>query len=257
MAAGPGAALRGRGGVMWWGHLALVDVLSGRYVDLRAISREPCGDIKTGTVQAGRWRRIADLLRDASDGEPIGSAIAAVATDFLGLEHVSLTFVVAGQPVSTVGNTEVATDLCRLQFELGEGPALQAMRTGAPVLIDDVTDPARIAQAPLLLPLAHERGVAALFAFPLRVGEALVGVMIGHRESPGALTAEQYADGLIVSVLATIGLLHIEANDVVGPAEVRFDPGSELHAVVQIAAGMVSEQLEVGIVEALVRSRSD
>ena len=56
-------------------------------------------------MQAGRWRRIADLLRDASDGAPIGSAIASVATEFLGVEHVSLTFVVAGQPVSTVGNS--------------------------------------------------------------------------------------------------------------------------------------------------------
>ena len=207
-------------------------------------------------MQAGRWRRIADLLRDASDGAPIGSAIASVATEFLGVEHVSLTFVVAGQPVSTVGNTEEATELCQLQFELGEGPTIQAVRTGAPVLVDDVTDPARIANAPLLLPLARERGVAAMFAFPLRVGEALVGVMTGHRATAGPLTAEQYADGLIVSTLATIGLLQVEAGGSVGAVEVRFDPGTGLHAVVQIAAGMVSEQLEVSIVEALVRMRA-
>lgn len=207
-------------------------------------------------MQAGRWRRIADLLRDASDGEPIGAAIAGVATEFLGVEHVSLTFVVAGQPVSTVGNSEDATELCRLQFELGEGPAIQAVRTGAPVLVEDVTDPARVANAPLLLPLARERGVAAMFTFPLRVGEALVGVMTGHRATAGPLTPEQYADGLIVSTLATIGLLQVEAGGSVGAVEVRFDPGTGLHAVVQIAAGMVSEQLEVSIVEALVRMRA-
>lgn len=207
-------------------------------------------------MQAGRWRRIADLLHEASDGTPIAMAIAAVATEFLGMDHVSLTFVVAGEPVSIVGNSDDAEELCRLQFELGEGPAVQAIRTGAPVLIDDVSEAAFVASAPLFLPLARQRGVGAVFAFPLRLGEALVGVMTGHRERSGPLEPEQYADGLIVSTLATIGLLQVEAGASVESVEAHFDPGIGLHAVVQIAAGMVSEHLGVSIVEALVRMRA-
>jgi GAF domain-containing protein len=207
-------------------------------------------------VHAGRWRRIADLLHDASDGHSIGSAIAEVSTDFLGVDHASLTFIVAGQAVSTVGNSDEAAELCRLQFELGEGPAVQAFHSGTPVLIDDLNDPSAIARAPLFIPFARDRGVGAMFAFPLRVGAALVGVMTAHRALPGPLDAEQYADGLIVSTLATIGLLQVEAGAAVGTIEVRFEPGTGLHAVVQVAAGMVSEQLGISVVEALVRMRA-
>lgn len=207
-------------------------------------------------MEAGRWRTIADLLRDASNGEPSGMAIAEVVTEFLGVEHVSLTFVVAGQPASMTGNSAAALELCRLQFDLGEGPTLQVARAGAVVLVRDVTDPAHVANAPLFLPLAHERGVGAMFAFPLRLGTALVGVLTAHRALPGPLTDEQYADGVIMSTLATIGLLHIEAGDSVASIGVLFEPAEGLNAIVQIAAGMVSEQLAVTVVEALVRMRA-
>lgn len=205
---------------------------------------------------ASHWRLIADLLDAATEGEDVGAAIASVASRLLGADGVSLAFVANGQPTSLAGSTEVAVELCRLQFALGEGPTLVALEVGEPSFSPDVTEPEGNGAAPLLVAAAEELGVGAIFAFPLRVGGGLVGVMTAHRASAGPLTVEQYTDGLIVSTLATIGMLQIEAGAAAGRVEVRYDPMSELHAILQVAGGMVSELLSVSIVEALVRIRA-
>lgn len=206
----------------------------------------------------GRWQRLADLLRDAAQGDEVGPSIARVASELLGVDDVSLTFVVAGVPTSTVGSSDAAVALCRRQFTLGEGPSVVAMRTGEPSLMADLT--AGAAATPLLVEDPAARDVGAVFAFPLRVGGALVGVMTAHRAAPGPLSAAEHTDALILTTIATVALLQAEAGASLGRVEVAFDPIPEataaLHDDVQIAAGMTSEQLGVTIVEALIRMRA-
>jgi len=206
-------------------------------------------------LQAGRWRRIADLLQAASDGDVVGRSLAELATEFLGADHTSLTFVADARPVSSLGGP-AAVDLCRLQFALGEGPAWDAVRVGDPVLIDDVSAAESENRWPRFLAAARERRIGAVFAFPLRIGSSLVGVMTAHRAAAGPLTDEQYADALIVATLATIGMLQIEAGGSLGRVEARFSTESGPGAVVGVAAAAVSEQLGVTVVEALVRIRA-
>lgn len=186
----------------------------------------------------------------------MGAAIAGVAAEFLGVDHVSLTIVVAGGAVSNVGSSDEAIELSSVQFALGEGPSVEAARLGVPVLLNDAQSAEAAALAPMFTAAAQQRGVAAVFAFPLRVGEALVGTLTAHRATSGALSAQQYADGLIVSSLATVALLQLEAAGSSGDVRVSFGASNGEHAAVQVAAGMVSEQLSVTIIEALVRIRA-
>lgn len=72
-----------------------------------------------------------------------------------------------------------------LQLTLGEGPRLDAWTSGAPVLAGDA---AAMARWPEYAPAAHELGVRAVFAFPLQVGAAPVGVMDLYRDAAGALS---------------------------------------------------------------------
>lgn len=207
-------------------------------------------------MESGRWRRIAELLEASAGGSAVGPDFAQVAAELLGVEHVSLTFVVAGRPMSTIGNSEVAVSLCERQFELGEGPAVAALAADVPVLEEDLTSAAARVRAPVLTAEAAALGAVAMFAFPLRVGGARVGVLTGHRSNAGTLDAERYSDGLVVSSLATIMLLQQDAGPALGRVDVDPSASSVLHETVQIAAGMVAEQLEVTIVEALVRMRA-
>jgi GAF domain-containing protein len=207
-------------------------------------------------VEPGRWRLIADLLEAASEGSSVGEALADVAAGMLGVDGVSLAFVVAGRPDSTVGSSPAAVELCEQQFALGEGPSVAALAADAPVLEDDLASADARARAPFLADAATRLGARAMFAFPLRVGGARVGVMTAHRTSQGSLSPTQFTDGLIVATLATIALLQTEAGASLGRIDVEAELSSGLHDTVQVAAGMVSEQLGVTIVEALVRMRA-
>jgi hypothetical protein len=175
-------------------------------------------------LQQGRWRRIADLLAAASQGVDSRASIAAVAADLMGVDQLSLTFVSGGVPVSTVGHGPAAVELCRLQFAMEAGPSFEAVRSGVPVLVDDVSEPAYALSAPWLVAALIERHIASVFAFPLTVGDAPVGVMTGHRSSAGPLTEAQHTDGLIVATLAAIGMLQGESGSSAGRVDVMFDP---------------------------------
>lgn len=213
-----------------------------------------------------QWRRIADLLQEASSGGRVGGPLAQVAAELLGVDDVSLATVVDRSPVTVVGSSEAAVTLCRWQFALGEGPTVAALTSDAPIVHADLRADDALLRHPVFAADERARDVAAMFAFPLQVGGARLGVMTGHRATTGPLSPAQYADGLIVSALATVGLLEEAA---VRTAEERrsvvfnpegtppVDPVAVLDAVVQIAAGMVSEQLDVPVVEALVRLRAE
>ena len=82
-----------------------------------------------------------------------------------------------------------AARLDELQFELGEGPQWEAFQRATPVLHPDVRGATPIGsmlfgQAMLTLP------VGALFAFPMLVGAAAVGVVGLYRSTAGALDPE-------------------------------------------------------------------
>jgi len=83
----------------------------------------------------------------------------------------------------------IAARLDELQFELGEGPQWEAFRRAVPVLHPDLHGATPVVsllfgQALLSLP------VRALFAFPMLVGAAAVGVVGLYRSTRGALDPE-------------------------------------------------------------------
>lgn len=72
-----------------------------------------------------------------------------------------------------------------LQFDLGEGPGVDAARDG-PVLTPDLTVVGD--RWPVFAPAAAGAGVAAVFAFPLRVDGVTIGVLDLYRATPGGMT---------------------------------------------------------------------
>ena len=87
-----------------------------------------------------------------------------------------------------------------LQTELGEGPCLEAYRTGEPVAVADLGNETRF---PNFAPRALEAGMAAVFTFPLRNGRTQLGALDLYRDSPGPLdTAATEAAQTLADVAA-------------------------------------------------------
>ena len=102
-------------------------------------------------------QRIPDELADrVGEVVPVSGAAVTLVSPGLTPQHVAAT-----------GPGTIAIE--RLQTELGEGPGTTAFDTGDAVAVPDLAHDARF---PRFGPAAVAAGMAAVFAFPLRHGDA-------------------------------------------------------------------------------------
>lgn len=131
----------------------------------------------------------------------------AVIGDALSQPFLDL-FPITGVSVATVGpvlgsETLAATDgtalrLDELQFDLGEGPCWDAMRSGSPVLVSDVRASSSDTW-PAFGPAVGDLEVRAMFVFPVRVGPLQLGAIDLYSDQPDELPREAVGQARILA----------------------------------------------------------
>jgi hypothetical protein len=149
----------------------------------------------------------------------------------------------------------VAAYLDDLQYTLGEGPSIDAHRLDRVVAEPELESP-EVNRWPALAPSALQAGARAMFAFPIRIGAARLGSLTLYRDRSGPIEGERYSDTLVMADVAARTIVAMQADAPPGSIAVELEDSANFHFVVHQAAGMVSEQLRVGVAEALVRIRS-
>ncbi|HEV2637174.1 MAG TPA: GAF and ANTAR domain-containing protein [Actinocrinis sp.] len=158
------------------------------------------------------------------------------------------------------GGHEKSAALDDAQFTLGEGPSWQALASGSPVLVPDLSTVS--SRWPAFIPAALGFGVGAVFAFPLQIGAISVGVLLAYRAAAGPLSIEQLADALALADAVTVLLLHCEPSSqdpgqgAWKPPRPGWEQPATHRAEVHQATGVLSVQLSVPLAEALVRLRA-
>ena len=138
-----------------------------------------------------------------------------------------------------------------LQFTLGEGPCVDAIRSGSPVLLDDLRSVSDATQRwPAFVSEAESAGVRAVFAFPVRVGAISFGALDLYRRQRGTLEADELSAVLrtvdrITGVLLDVGAAGV---DEVGEPTYRM--------AVHQATGIVMAQTGTDVTGALARLRA-
>ena len=184
-------------------------------------------------------KRLCEVCRDVT--EMTGAGIMLMAGEV---------------PRGSVCTTNAVSALVEeLQFELGEGPCVDAHHQGRPVLEPDLAAPAIPRWVAFTGP-AVEAGVRAVFGFPLQVGEVRLGALNLYCDTPGPLTAEQHADALVMAGVAAQAVLLMQANAPPGKLAVELEASGNFQYVVHQASGMVAAQLGVSVGKALIRLRA-
>lgn len=195
--------------------------------------------------------------RAVSRGVPVSvRLLCETAGARLAVSGVALTVDTAGWPELRCSTDVLGEWLAELHVTVGEGPCVDAQRTGGPVLAGDLDGSASQRRWPLFAPAAVEAGAGALFALPLVVGTIRLGVLALHRVVAGQLPPAILADSLAFADVA----LRLLVDEQAGLPAGNGDPAGEgwplYSPQVHQATGMISAQLGVGMDEAFVRLRA-
>ncbi len=108
---------------------------------------------------------------------PVSGASVATIGDFLGSETLA-------------ASDEQAARLDEVQFDLGEGPCWDAMRTATPVFDPDVRG-RRSSPWPAFTAAIRDEDIGAIFAFPLALGPLRFGAIDLYSIEPHKLDSAQ------------------------------------------------------------------
>ncbi len=204
-------------------------------------------------MPAERYLRILNLLA-GTDGSN-APRLCAVAAEVTATSGAGVMLLADGRPQASLCTTNDVSALIEdIQYTLGEGPCVDAHRSGRVVSEPDLG----ASELPWVefSRRAAGAGVQAVFGYPIRLGTVRLGALNLYRDRPGALSDDQHANALVVADLAARAILDSQANAPPGAIGIHVEEGFDLWAVVHQAAGMISVQLDVPIADALVRLRA-
>jgi hypothetical protein len=203
-----------------------------------------------------RRARILDRLvgPDASSFE--NTRLCVACADITELTGAGIMLMSGDIPRGSLCSTDAVSALVEeLQFELGEGPCVDAYNTDTPVLEPDLAEPSRVRWT-AFSPPAIEAGVRAVFGFPLQLGAARLGALNLYRDVPGPLSDDQHADALVMASVTAEVILLVQAGAPPGKVAAELEAGANFQYVVHQAAGMIAAQLDVSVAHALIRLRA-
>jgi hypothetical protein len=146
-----------------------------------------------------------------------------------------------------------ARTITTLQAELGEGPCLQAYRSGEPVLLPDLAA-AEANRWPTFAAAALAAGLHSEFSLPLSAVRQGIGTLDLCRDTPGMLTDDQLGDALAAAGIARDAVL--AGQYAPGGLEDLLAAAGIDRLVVHQATGMIAAQLDETVANALARLRA-
>lgn len=208
-----------------------------------------------------------------SDASPAAAVLAAGKTDGAGahslplrlcaacvqalpVDAAALSLVGKGIRQEGVGVSDAAAARAEeIQATVGEGPTIEALASGRPVLVADIDGVEGRRRWPGLAQATGDLEMRGLFSFPLQLGAIGLGALTLYRRTPGGLSPDALADALKVADVIAL-LLVGRHGDLIDDFDERWLEESAWARQVHQATGMLIAQLGVDAEEALVRLRA-
>lgn len=207
-------------------------------------------------MPADRRTELAHALYEDADSLSLGERIMSVASTVLKAAQCSLVLSMGYDITTITGGSSLTSQMDERQMVLGDGPTVSAVRHSTPMILADTNGYVEQERWPLFCDEASKAGVRAVLSFPIHTGAVRLGAITAYWTEPHSPTPSEYFDGGVLADVALEAIL----NDLAGVSldTVLSELGQDVqhHTIVQQAAGMVSEQLSVPILEAMVRLRS-
>jgi GAF domain-containing protein len=207
------------------------------------------------TLLARTFVDIVDTLVDDFDVVDLLTLLADRCVEVLDVAAAGLMLVAPEGDLRVVASSSEAARLVELfEVQSDEGPCVDAFRTGAPVVNQDL---ALIdGRWPHFAPVAIDAGFRSVHALPMRLRGAIIGALNlfradeGDMEEPDILAAQALAD------VATIAILHHRASSEVQIVNEQLTLALNSRIVIEQAKGVVAERLGLDMEHAFLRLRN-
>jgi len=212
------------------------------------VAREDQRRARIVAAVAGRGGsiRVDELMR----------RICLLAVNEMGASGCTLALIAGTEPLGMLASAgRHSSTITELQFELGEGPCMDAYESGVPVLLPDLPADGALSW-PVYTAAAAERGVRAEFCFPLGVGMNSIGVFDLCRDERGVLSHEQLADARVAADIARDAMLYLQEPPGHPALALLLESVGMDRLVVHQATGMIAAQLDETPSDALARLRA-
>lgn len=202
-----------------------------------------------------RWDRL--LVESATGRDFHPEEICRLCIEMLGVSGAGISMVTpAGTRSVVFSSDETSARIEDLQFTIGEGPCVDAVKFGRPVLVGDLHNPddVLVERWPEFMEGARLAAVRAVFSFPLRIGAISIGALDLYSKSPLEVSDNWLSSALMAADAVALALLldtHLE-----GRASDDFDVQSTFQVQVHQATGMVQVQLGMSAEDALLSLRA-
>lgn len=181
-----------------------------------------------------------------------GAALCSACVDVLAVSGVGISVMAGDDTQQLCASNSMVAALEEVQFTTGEGPCRDAFRQRRAVMTP-VLDRAAATRWPEFAGVAAERGVSAVFAYPLGAYGANIGVMAIYQHQSGDLSLTQGHDTLALTNVLTETILGLQYGDVPTTA---INDAVAYRAELYQASGMVAVQLRIPASEAMLRIRA-
>lgn len=155
---------------------------------------------------AERFVALADTLVDDYDVVEVLDSLMGACLDLLGVDEAGLLLTdPQGGLQRVASSSEEARLLELLQVQTREGPCFEAVQQGKAISIDDITDSRE--RWPQFAERALAVGFNSVYAFPMRLREAVVGGLNLFGSGLSTLDDEDQMIARALTDVATIGIL--------------------------------------------------
>lgn len=149
---------------------------------------------------------LADTLVADFDVVDLLQRLVEDAVDLLGASQAGLLLADQRGGIRVLASTSEDARLLELfQVQNHEGPCLECIRVGAPVLVPDLT--AAVGRWPRFVPAALERDFRSAHTLPLRLRDDVIGALGLFHTERGALEEDDVRAAQALADIATIGIL--------------------------------------------------
>lgn len=125
------------------------------------------------------------------------------------------------------------------QYETGEGPCVDAIRTNAVMHLDDAAHDPRW---PSFGPLAERHGISSVLGFPLEVPSGVLGALNLYGRADDAFDDHDEAIGHLLATHAAVVLANAKAYDEAFSRAANLEKALESRGVIERAKGILIER---------------